>query len=82
MSYLILIMQIAICFYLHLILQEVKKPSDKTELSEEPEPFVTRTSPEFTNPNMAGQDDSAIVIPKSPQLIEFEESEALRKMNL
>lgn len=55
---------------------------DSKNKKEEPKAFVTRTDPAFTRSNMAGQaDDSAIVIPKSPQLVEFEEQEALRRMN-
>jgi hypothetical protein len=48
----------------------------------EPEPFVTRTNPAFTNENMPGQEGSSIVTPKSPQLVDWEEQEELRKMNL
>lgn len=45
-------------------------------------PFVTPTNRAFTNENKVGQGDSAIVTPKTPQLIDFEEQEELRKMNL
>ena len=43
---------------------------------------VTRAAPEFTNPRAASDDDSAIVEPKTPQRIAFEEEQELRKMNL
>lgn len=45
-------------------------------------PQITYTHPDLTNPNMAGQGDSVIVEPKSPQLIQWEEEEELRKLNL
>lgn len=50
----------------------------------EPEetPYVTHTHPKFTNPNKVSQDDSVIVTPKSPQLVQWEEEEELRKLNL
>lgn len=45
-------------------------------------PAVTRTNRAFVNENRPLSQDSAIVIPKTPQLLEFEEQEELRKMNL
>lgn len=45
-------------------------------------PFITKSAPEFTNEPITGQNDSVIVVPKSPQRIEWEEQEELRKMNL
>ncbi len=47
------------------------------------ESMVTRTDPSFVREDTIGQaDNSSIVMPKTPQRIEFEESEELRKMNL
>jgi len=45
------------------------------------EPHVTRGRA-FTNENMPGQENSSIVVPKTPQQIAWEEQEELRKLNL
>lgn len=55
----------------------VGRPPKKQE-----EAYITPTNPAFTNENKVGQGDSVIITPKSPQLLEFEEQEELRKMNL
>lgn len=54
---------------------EKKKP-------QAPQPFITPTHPSFTNENMVGQENSNIVIPKTPQQVQWEEEEELRKLNL
>lgn len=54
-----------------------------TPAAQQTEPFVTSTNPALTNEAAAGsEDDSIIVNPKSPQLIAWEEEEAVRKINL
>lgn len=50
--------------------------------TKEPEAFVTRTDRAFTNENAGDQENSSIVVPKTPQLVAWEEQEELRKMNL
>lgn len=67
-------------------LYDIRKSIDRLPpiLPEKPKDiaFVTRTDPAFANENMVGQGDSVIVTPKSPQLVEWEEQEELRKLNL
>lgn len=46
------------------------------------QPMVTSANPILTNPNAINQEDSMIVEPKSPQLVQWEEEEQLRKLNI
>lgn len=73
-------------FYIGLYCREISQKIDallEDRQKNEPEPFVTPTNPSFANEGMAGnEEESIIVTPKSPQLLEWEESEKLRKMNL
>lgn len=64
-------------------IEEIKLAiENKPQLIPPPEAFVTKTNPAFGNENAIGQGESIIVTPKSPQLIEWEEQEELRKLNL
>lgn len=58
------------------------RPADTLAQEKKPEikPTVTRTSPGFINDNHALKEESAIVEPKTPQQIAWEEQEELRKM--
>lgn len=56
----------------------LRKPEPKQSVT----PMVTPTNPLFVNQNAVGQGDSVIVEPKSPALVQWEEEEELRKLNL
>jgi len=73
------------CFYAGLYSRDVAKKIEELlsrPKDPEPTPFVTHTERGFVNENTPLRDDSAIVLPKTPQRLEFEEQEELRKMNL
>lgn len=66
-----------------IILKAIKKVANpKQETETYIDAFVTPTNPAFVREEIAGHGDSVIVTPKSPQLIEWEENEQLRKLNL
>lgn len=59
------------------------RPADIFKESKEAvKPTVTYTAPALTNENAATLENSAIVEPKSPQLVAWEEEQAVRKLNL
>jgi hypothetical protein len=64
--------------YTYLLLQE--EPEEQPE--ETIEAFVTSSNPAFTNENMAGQQESSIIVPKTPQRLAWEEDQELRKINM
>lgn len=64
------------------ILGEIRVALAKSKESPKLDAFITSSNPDLINTNMAGQGESVIVMPKSPQLVEFEEQETIRKMNL
>lgn len=70
-------------FFAGLKYREIKDKlnelSNPPEPEEEVKPTVTPTDPRFANENMINQDNSGVIEPKSPQLIEFEEEQALMK---
>lgn len=78
---LLLLLSIWVQFY--FLLQTVKNltmPTVETSVFA-PEPFITSTHPSLVSEDAAGQaDDSVIVNPKTPQRVEWEEQEELRKM--
>lgn len=55
---------------------------ESRDKDEPQEPFVTYSDRAFTNENMVNQPGSAIITPKTPQLVEFEEQQALEHMNM
>jgi hypothetical protein len=47
------------------------------------EPFVTSSNPALSNEFTAGNDDESVIVnPKSPQLVAWEEEQAVNKINL
>lgn len=79
---LILISIWVLCFMSLLTLKVLGKLQPEEEPVMKITPMVTPTNPAFTNENTVGQGDSVIVESKSPQRIEWEEQEQLRKINL
>jgi hypothetical protein len=67
-------------FWCSLLLKAMSHNVHLTKPSIEPQ--ITRTHPDLTNTNAIGQGDSVIVEPKSPQLVQWEEEEQVRKLNL
>ena len=61
-------------------IREITLPEKAIE--ELTKPFVTPTNPAFVNENQSTHEDSFIITPKSPQLVDWEENEQLRKMNI
>jgi hypothetical protein len=59
-----------------------KNPEPQEKIVTKITPFVTPTHPDLINPSVVSQNDSVIVEPKSPQLVAWEEEEAVRKLNL
>jgi hypothetical protein len=45
------------------------------------EPFVTNSDPRFAREDQIGSPDSSVILPKSPQLIEWEETQEIEKLN-
>lgn len=66
----------------YVIVRHLRQLGTKQSTEKPIEAFVTPTNPAFIREDLTGQGDSIIVTPKSPQLIEWEENEKLRKMNL
>ena len=54
----------------------------KSQPEPEPEAYVTRGDRRFVKEHLINQPESAVVTPKTPQRIAWEEEEELRKMNL
>lgn len=80
---LLLVIFLAVCQllstrYLYLL---VKQPVEKKKVAP-PQAYVTPSDPSFVQESTVGQEGSSIVIPKTPQRIEWEEKEELRKLNL
>lgn len=85
MTNLLVLVLIAVQIYAVVAFAKLAKTvgQPKEKKAETIDPMVTRSDPGFVKEITIGQaDDSAIVMPKTPQRIEFEESEELRKMNL
>lgn len=77
---------LVLAFYAGLYIRDLNDKIDRLSEAQKPEPTpaVTLGAYRSVNENAVNKEDNLVglVTPKSPQLLEFEEQEELRKMSL